>query len=403
MKPKIVLYYNDLVYQPSESFLYKDFGQVPYVLSELHHANLEYWICTSWPNRDFDSFRGKLVRQFEKAWHRLPARLDFLKNAQLYRAIDRDRDITHLVLFPFTPLTDLMVARRVRRRQPGARIIIKLDTNRDFLDKMSAEWRRWDNHPLRFTRQCDHYRKLLDMADLILCETSECERILRDNFMGLDVQAKLVKTFSGLSEGWLHSIGVRDIPDDERRRAIIVSGRISSYQKHTSLIFDTPPPPGWTIEFIGEIDEQLASAIAAHRAINPLFDQHYRFHGRITDKLRYFNLLMGGQALLMNSRGGEGFPNVFAEAHYCRLTIVTSDVSGAADATDGGRWGLTYPPGDRQTLRTALWALPDRIARQLDEPAYVRYRQLFLWEHSLDQPAIADLFDGAAPRVRAEG
>lgn len=391
---KIVLYYNDLVFQPSESFLYKDFGQVPYVLSELYDTDLEYWIGAAKPNPDLGCFRGKRVRQFGKSLGWLPARLDFLRNRALHRAIDRELDLTHLVLFPFTPLTDLSVVRRVRRRRPDAKIIIKLDANRDYLDALQTDWRRTRRSPVRFARQWHHYHALLNLADLVVCETSDCERMLRDGFLGLELRGKLAKTFSGLSERWLASIGVRDTGAGARRRSIIVSGRISSWQKNTALIFEAgPPPPGWTIEFVGEVDSALQTAIDARRAADPEFDAHYRFHGVVTDKRAYFDILMRAQVLLLNSRGGEGFPNVFAEAHFCRLFIVTSDVSGAEDATDSGRWGLICPRDDAAALRAALQALPKLVPSHRDGAAQDAYRQCFVWEHSLDQPVIRRLFD----------
>lgn len=402
MRPKIVLYYNDLVFRPSESFLFKDFGQVPFVLSELYGTDLEYWIAASDTNPDFSSFRGRRVRQFGKSLRRLPVRLDFLRNAELNRAIDRDEDLTHFILFPFTPLADLLVARRVRRRRPAARIILKLDTNLEYLEAVAADWGRYCRHPLRFARQCHHYRELLRMADVVLCETSDCERVLRAGFLGLDLADKLVKTFSGLSEAWLSSIGVADTPADVRRDTIVVSGRISSWQKYTQLILDAgPPPPGWTIEFIGAVDEYLQEVIALHRATNSAFDDQYRFHGAIDDKRAYFGKLMQARALLMNSRGGEGFPNVFAEAHFCRLFVIASDVSGADDATDSGRWGMIYSRENVEALRAALQALPLRIKDRRDSPALEAYRRRFIWEHSLNQPAIRRLFNVAGSKAQA--
>ena len=389
MRSKIALYYNDLVFQPSESFLFKDFGQVPFVLAGLNGADLEYWIATSHPNPAFDQFRGKRVRQFAKSWSILPTRLDFLKNVALYRALDLEVVPSHLVLFPFTPLTDLMVARRAKQR--GAKIIVKLDTNREYLETLAADWRRVRRRPVRFIRQSYHYREVLRLADLVLCETSACENLLRGGFLDLDLSGKLAKTFSGVSEDWLAAIGIKDVPVAERRHAIVVSGRISSWQKHTALILAAgPPPPNWRIDFIGEVDATLEAIIATHRAEDPAFDDHYRFHGAISDKRAYFDILMHARALLLNSRGGEGFPNVFAEAHYCRLLIVTSDVSGADDATGGGRWGMVYPCDDAAALRAALAALPSRLD---GEQPPEDYRRRFIWEHSLDQPVIRRLFD----------
>jgi glycosyltransferase involved in cell wall biosynthesis len=398
VRPKLVLYYNDLIFQPSESFLFKDFGQVPYVLAELNHAEVEYWVAASTTNPAFDRFRGKPVRQFAKAFRKLTTRLDCLKNGELYRAVNEDRGLTHLILFPFTPLTDLFVARLAARR--GARVIVKLDTNRNYLETLAADWARVRRYPIRFARQCHHYRELLRLADLVVCETNDCARILRDGFLDLDLDEKLVQTFSGVSERWLSALGVEEVADVDRRRSIIVSGRISSWQKHTALIFEAgPPPPGWRIEFIGPVDEALEDVIERYRQADCDFDKKYRFHGSITEKRAYFDILMRAKDLLMNSRGGEGFPNVFAEAHYCRLFIVTSDVSGATEATADGRFGLIYRREDVSALRTALQAVPERVARFNHEPDSEAYRQRFIWEHSLDQPQFRRVFEDCAGRA----
>lgn len=392
MRTSIILYHNDLVFQPSESLLHKDFGQVPHVLAELHRAKLEYWIAAARPNPAFDRFLGHRVRQFAKRGPALPARFDVLRNRDLYRAIEAEPAFTHLVIFPFTPVTDLAVARRARRR--GVRILLKLDTNAEYLASLATSWEHHQHGWRRRLTQAYHYRELLRLADVVICETSACEAILRDGFLGVDLNGKLVKTFSGLSERWFDTLGVVDVPDDERRASIVVSGRISSSQKHSETIFAAgPPPPGWTIDFVGPVDADLKRVIAIYRAANPAFDNHYRFHGAISDKHAYFTLLMQARALLLNSRGGEGFPNVFAEAHRCRLLIVTSDVSGAHDATGGGQWGIIYAANDAAALRAALDALPARVdaLRKVGVPD--AHRRRFLWEHSLNQPEIRHLFE----------
>ena len=391
MSGKLVCYYNDLKFQPSESFLQKDFGQVPYVLADLYNLDLEYWISATQPNVAFDTFRGRKVRQFGKSGPIRHDRLDVLRNRALYRCVDQATDITHFLIFPFTPITDLTVARRAKKR--GARIVLKLDTNRDYLTSLAEGWHRQRARWRRRLTQAWHYRELLRLADLVICETSDAHDILSSQFLDLDLEDKLTKVFSGISETWFDGLGVRDVADQDRRQSIIVSGRLSSAQKHTETIFAAgPPPSGWTIDFIGAVDDELRRVIDRYRATDPHFDDHYRFHGIINDKSAYYNLLMQAKALLLNSRGGEGFPNVFAEAHKCRLFIVASDVSGAVDATDDGRWGIVYPADDAAALRAALDALPSTI-KALTGAVPDEYRRRFVWEHSLDQPSFRHLFE----------
>lgn len=392
MPGKLVLYYNDLKFQPSESFLQKDFGQVPYVLADLYDLDLEYWISAARPDVTFASFRGRKVRQFGKDGLIRHDRLDVLRNRALYRCIDAAADVTHFLIFPFTPVTDLAVARRAKKR--GARIILKLDTNRDYLTSLAESWHCHHRPWRRRLTQAWHYRELLRLADLVICETSDAHDILSSRFLDLDLAEKLTKVFSGISERWFNGLGVPEIPKWERRRSIIVSGRLSSTQKHTETILTAgPPPPGWTIDFIGAVDDRLQSIVDRYRAEDPHFDDRYRFHGIIDDKAVYYTLLMRASALLLNSRGGEGFPNVFAEAHKCRLFIVASDVSGALDATGGGRWGIVYPADDAPALRTALDMLPSRIEALREGDVPEDYRRRFVWEHSLDQPFFHHLFE----------
>lgn len=397
MQGKIILYYNDLEFSPSDAFLTRDFGQVPFVLAERHGLDLEYWISAEHPNPAYDRFRGKPVRQYAKALRALPRRLDFLKNRRLYRDLAAVQGLTHLILFPFTPVTDLQVARAAKRQHPAAKVIIKLDANADFLRSVEADWQRHQGGWRQRLRQSHHYRELLALADVILCETTVCEEILRADFLGLELGHKLAKTFSGVSEVWLATLGVLTASQLPRDNSIIVSGRLSIPVKYTSLIFEAGgPPPGWTLEFIGEIDETLQRTIDSYRAGDADFDQRYRFHGVITDKRAYYDILMRSRALLMNSRGPEGFPNVYADAHFSGLFIVTSDIASSIDATGDGRWGIIYKRENAAALRAALDALPERVVAFESDPETAAHRRAFIWEHSLDQSAIRNAFDSVA-------
>jgi glycosyltransferase involved in cell wall biosynthesis len=392
-KDKIILYYNDLVYKPSESFLYKDFGQVPLVLAETHDLHLEYWLNANKPNPGFTSFHGHPVHQFKKSLKLLSDRLDLLKNFHLHRTINVRSDISYFILFPFTPVSDYVVARRIKSKNPRAKIIVKLDANADFLRSIQDDWFKSSDKWWRYLRQSRFYRSLLNIADLIICETDQCREILERQFLGLTLHEKIVQVYSGVNGSLLNSMGVYEQSVSNHRQAIIVSGRISAHQKYSELIFEAgPPPEGWTIEFVGAVDDHFERKISEYRAKIKNFDQHYKFHGVVEDKREYFKILMGARALLMNSRGNEGFPNVFAEAHFCRLFILASDVSGAAEATGNGRYGIIYERESAASLRAALLELPSRIDNLGNEPGLSEHRAKFLWQNSLSQRSINKIF-----------
>ena len=238
------------------------------------------------------------------------------------------------------------------------------------------------------------------MADAVICETSNCEKILRNNYLDLDLGKKLAKTFSGVSSNWLASMGITPFDGGERANRIVVSGRLSIWVKYTSLIFDAgPPPPGWTIEFIGEVNDDFQKVIDEYRRKDTRFDEYYRFHGTIMDKNKYFDILMNSRVLLMNSRGPEGFPNVYADAHFSRLFIVTSDIASSYDATGGGRWGIIYERENADALRAALASIPDRIDDFDRDPSVDEYRKNFIWESSLVQPVLENLFVARKPKI----
>lgn len=75
----------------------------------------------------------------------------------------------------------------------------------------------------------------------------------------------------------------------------------------------------------------------------------------------------------------ESFGSVFAEAAFCLLALVGTDVGGIAEQIEDGRNGLLVPPGDAESLAAALEKLiadPDyryQLARSAQEKAKKSY------------------------------
>ena len=388
----ILNYYNDLVFAPSELFLNKDFGQVATVLGAIHDRPVEHVIACNRPNVHLKAFNGAQVVQAEKNLKFLPRSLDFLKNIRVYTHILKQRRrYTAMVLFPFWPPSDYIAVAIFRFLNPNAKIILKLDANVDNVRRLDVSCRNARHNVLR---QHFYYRKLLETADAVIYETRAVGQLLHQSRLLIGAhRKKLVNVYNGISRQQALRYETRHVPNEYRDNIIIFSGRLSSAQKNVELIFQADPvPPGWKIRFIGAVDQAFRAVIDRYKRQDPQFEEKYEFIGEVTDKKEYFAEFSKGRILILSS-AWEGFPMIFAEAHHFGLYIITTDVSGAAEATDEGRLGRIVPRNDPHALREAVretCANPD-LPRMVSaaRPYGQRY---FVWEDSLNLPILNQLF-----------
>lgn len=389
----ILNYYNDLTFRPSELFLAKDFGEVATVLGDIHGQAVEHLICCNEANRDLVAFAGNKVTQASKRLRFLPRKLDLLKNLSAYRFLWSTRGkFSTLVMFPFWPSSDLLVAWLFKKLNPGSRVIVKLDANLAHLESLQNAYVRSSINPCR---QHVFYARILKLADLVIHETRAVGKLLATaGFLGLGAQPKFLNVYNGVSSRRIAATGSRDPATSVRESIIVFSGRLSAPQKNVELIFRSDPvPPGWRIRFLGPVDETFRAIIESYRKDDPEFDKKYEFAGELRDKKTYYDELSRARILLLCSVW-EGFPMVYAEAHFFGLYIVTTDVSGAEEATDSGRFGTVVANNDPAALRAALHVAC--IETDLDKAvadARVYGKAHFVWEDSLRDDAIERLFE----------
>ena len=389
----ILNYYNDLLYQPSELFLSKDFGQVATVLGRLHGSSVQHLICCNTVNESLSTFAGNNVFQAKKSLRFLPSKVDFLKNIRGYLFLWRHRKkFSILVMLPFTPLSDLLMVRTFLALNPNAKIIIKLDANVDHLERLQQAYK---STRIGFWRQHVSYRELLVRATTVIYETRNVGRLLKEkNFLELNSPQKFVNVYNGVSEQQMSDTAPPRKHSSERNNVIIFSGRLSAPQKNVELIFKSDPvPPGWKIRFLGKVDETFRRVIEEYKQNDSRFDEKYEFLGELADKGEYYKAFSAGKILLLCSNW-EGFPMVYSEAHYFGLYIVTTSVSGADEATDGGRLGTVVPPNDPGALKAALLS----VCTHTDIDAAIALargygQQHFVWERSLRTPRVDSVFE----------
>lgn len=146
----------------------------------------------------------------------------------------------------------------------------------------------------------------------------------------------------------------------ERHNRIIIVGRIGAYQKNHELIFEALSEiktlNGWTIDFIGPIEESFKGEIDSFYKKNESYRNIVRFLGN-KNRDELMDIYSTSKVFLLSSRW-EGFSLALVEAAYLGCYIITTNVGGAVEVTDNGSYGDIY---EEEELAEKLRQLDDSI------------------------------------------
>lgn len=393
MKKKLILnYYNETVYEPSKQFLYKDFGQVACVLGEKYRLPVQFLISCKSRNEKFNEFDGHPVIQMKKKFSFLPTKLDFLKNIKTYFHLFTKRgEYSHLVFFPFTPPSDYVFLKLFKFFNPLAKTIIKLDANERQIRAYQLDHA---NSKFCYFKQYFYYSKLLFLVDVVIYETEKVGHLLsQERFLGVPVAHKAIQVKNGLSLKNIEEYSIGKISVNEKSNLLIFSGRLWSSQKNVEMLFENDPiPKGWKVVLIGPYGNKKLELLKKYESTIDDFKEKYLFIGEITDKLKYYDIMQRGKILVLTSLY-EGYPNVYGEAILSKLYIVTSDVSGADDATCDGLHGVKFPVGDNEGFKDIIARVCyDEALNERIELSYSVGFNSYIWNYSLNDKRISTLF-----------
>ena len=395
---KLLLYYNERVFVPSELLLNKDYGQVALVLGEIYSYDTEYLIFCKKVNPDLKTFSGKQVNQVRKIAQFLPDKIDFIKNIFGYLFLfNGAHKYDALVMFPFHPLSDYFFLKLFKVLNKKASVILKLDTNLNQVFEYQMTYKLHNkNFFKKLLGQANFLKKILKMSDLIMYETIEAGKVLANNFLGLSLEKKLLNVFNSVSEKQITSFDIKRKSYDFKMNQIVVSGRIGAPQKNIEMIFRANPnlKNNWKIYFVGPIEPGFENVINRYKKYISDFDDKFIFLGLISDKRRYYEILNTSKVLLLTS-DWEGFPMVYSEALYFGLFILTTNVSGSAEATNKGHLGKVIECGNVHQLKTAIESIctQEDVLKKIN-PQIISYSsKYFIWESNLSNPVFHNLLD----------
>lgn len=188
-------------------------------------------------------------------------------------------------------------------------------------------------------------------VDLISFETNNSTSIYKQ--FHSNIERKLITVPNGLD------IELYDKMESQvqRKDIMLTVGRIGVPQKNHKMLIEALKKiddlKKWQVHLIGPVEPEFEKWLSGEIKNTPSLKNNVHLIGEIISKAKLISMYQEAKIFLLTS-DYEGYPLVFPEALYCGNFIISTDVSGACEATKNGRFGRTVPVGDVDALSTAI-------------------------------------------------
>jgi glycosyltransferase involved in cell wall biosynthesis len=359
--------------------LIKDVGQIPYMMHRLFGYDSSILVYSN--DIEYahlkDAVKGLKVSYLKRGmnlrWFNIGVVSFLLRNA---------RSVDVLNLYHDT-LASKLYAWVYKRVNPNGFAYIKLDGNAKDLRATQANmalhssFRNWMLNVLQ--------RQFEKCVDGVSIETAEALEIYRELYPGM--ASKMLFLPNGIDEQYVHAQR-RVRPFERKENLIITVGRLGSAQKNTELFMSAVGKlrslGDWKVCLIGsrtpEFDLWMAEFLRQHAEHAGAIE----LVGELASRDQLYDWYDRAKIFVLSSRY-EGFPLVFPEAIFFGNVIITTDVSGAQDITDGGRVGKIIPVEDAAALAAAIEAAiaDETYLRDASEAAVNYSRKKYVWSSIL--------------------
>lgn len=249
------------------------------------------------------------------------------------------------------------VAERYKKLNPHGKIVITLDENSHWMDRI-----QWDE---------PEFRAFMDRCDVICAASRAMQRHLNEKWpWPIEYAPKGFYNFSPTP--W-------DVDFSKKKNIILTVGRLGTPQKATDVLLEAFAKiagqiPGWELHLAGGIEDSFRGWLDGYWRRNPKLKKRVRFLGRIADRDVLYDTYRRAKIFALTSVL-EGGANVTAEALSSGCAMAITQIDEHLDATDNGRCGLSSPIGDvngfaNNLLRLCRSGRLDEMCR--DAYAYAR-------------------------------
>lgn len=314
--------------------LIKDVGMIPYIMHKFY--GYESTIVAYANERDLpylnNEVKGLKYQSVKKTTNETR---DFLKYI-----IKNAKKIDVLQLYHVTSNENYRWMLAYKILNPKGKIYLKLDAGKDIT-------RDFDYNASNFKMLVKRY--CLKKCKLISIETKQLAEMLSKEW-----NIKI----SYITNGYYNHGFEKIVSYDQKENIICTVGRLGSKQKNTEELIDaftvfSENHKDWKLRLIGHTENNIEEYLERKISIYPYLKDRITLCGLIEDREQLKKEYEMAKIFCLTSRW-ESFAIVFVEALVNGCFIVSSDIDGARERIDNGKYGRIYPIEEKKQLISIL-------------------------------------------------
>lgn len=313
---RITLYLQDL----NDGMLTKDVVLIPFILEK--HFGYKARILTVKPETEFPSIK-KYLDNME---------INFVRNDYETMEVLKNTDVLMVIGIYDWNVKIIDFYKKVR---PNGKVYLKLDAN---ITWISILYQALD----------DRIRKMFNDCDMISVESRKAKHIMNQLF-GLNIKY--------IPNGYYDFFPSGYVDYNEKQNIILFVGRVGTGEKNNEMLLEAfkiiaNQIPNWNIELVGNVEPTFNVYLDNYFKTNPHLKNRIKLIGFL-DKKELKEEYKKAKIFCLTSPS-EACANVFSQAVSNGCYLISTDVDGAIDIIDYGKYGAIVPVNNPEKLANTL-------------------------------------------------
>lgn len=276
--------------------------------------------------------------------------------------LDEQLKNTDVLMFVGIYGSNMNMAIRYKTLKPDGKIYMKLDANPTWMSAI-------------YKQMTPELKYSLDLCDIVSVESTR---------MQYQLMCLFERYIHYIPNGYYDFTNAPIVKYEDKKNIILFAGRVGNFTKHNHILLNAfaniaHQIPDWNLEFAGFVEDEFLSHLSSCLKAHPKLKSRIKLTGQLNKddlKKKYEE-----SKVFCLTSPSEACANVFSESVYNGCYLVSTDVDGAIDIIDYGRYGMLTPILDSSALEKTLLEVceNDELLKNNCEKAQVYARENLNW------------------------